>query len=541
MILFGCAEVGAPPGGEEDKIKPTVVAAVPANGATSVPRDNKIRIDFSERIVPPRTGSGIFVSPRPVQAPEVHWKATSVEIVFADSFSVDQTYVINLSSDVRDLRNNPIDTGSSIAFSTGEMIDSGRLSGRVTSDSRNLGGIVVALFDPARLGDSLLFDSIYPAYMTQTSPEGRFSLGYLPARKFFLLAFDDKDLNRFFEPNQELFGLPDRPAVLGGQFDLDSLYLPMTRYDSVGQAIALASFESSGMLKIRLREEIDVQPLAVDLSRIILKRLEDSSFTISPAALVEAYEERGRELNLFIPFASPGHYNLSLQLGLDSYSYDSLFLDSARDLKKPEIVSVSPGSLPILMRDFRLTLYFSEPIDTSKLTEGTFTVWGDSTTQLSSNLMQVSPLEIEVKPQGLVEGKAYKLSVAEFEIADLSGNLLGDSLTEYNFSILDRDSLGTASGTVHSALAAAGSSILVEFKNYANGAVHAQKVSDDRFTFNLPAGKYQLSGFIDTDEDGRRSRGRLYPFAYSETFSVFPDTIKVRARFETAEIDFEIK
>jgi hypothetical protein len=47
----------------------------------------------------------------------------------------------------------------------------------------------------------------------------------------------------------------------------------------------------------------------------------------------------------------------------------------------------------------------------------------------------------------------------------------------------------------------------------------------------LPEGKYTLQSYRDHDGNGVFSPGHPYPFAPSERFAVFPDTVKVRARW----------
>jgi hypothetical protein len=61
------------------------------------------------------------------------------------------------------------------------------------------------------------------------------------------------------------------------------------------------------------------------------------------------------------------------------------------------------------------------------------------------------------------------------------------------------------------------------------------------FKIDVPAGKYLVSGFLDTDGDGRRGLGSAVPYRFSETVLVYTDTIAVRARFETAGVQLEFK
>ena len=48
----------------------------------------------------------------------------------------------------------------------------------------------------------------------------------------------------------------------------------------------------------------------------------------------------------------------------------------------------------------------------------------------------------------------------------------------------------------------------------------------------LVEGKYVLSAFRDADSSGTYTYGLPYPFAPSERFVVYPDTVKVRARWD---------
>ncbi len=542
-VIIACAEVAAPPGGEEDKTRPNLLESWPPNGAVEVTRDNKITLRFSERIKTPGVGAGVFISPRPTKDPKIKWKSDRVEIILADSFLVDQTYVISVSSDVRDLRNNPVDTGSTIAFSTGPIIDSGHITGFIMEGSKALTGTKVALFDPTILSDSLDFDSLYPAYLVQSGVGGYFSFSYLPEREFFLIAFEDENRNDFFDKQEERFAIPDRPISINGNLSLDSLYLPINRYDSIGQAIVLARLGSNGMLLIRLREEVETAVINDNLSYLTLESYSKPDEFAQPVALLEAYQDRSRALNYYVPNVEPGLYRVNLHLPNEPepLTFDSLYMDSSTDLTAPEISKFLPGSLPVLKQDASIVLFFSEPLDSSLLTEGTFSLWRDSITEEPFVLNWKSPLELRLEAPDIEEGRSYTVSIAEFEISDLGGNRLGDTLKQMQFSILDPDSLGSVSGKCHSILADSASQLLIRLEMYQNGSVHEKLVTRNEFKLDIPAGSYRLTGFVDRNNNGRRDAGSLYPYTYSESYAIYADTIKVRARFETTGIEFEIK
>ncbi|MDF1545072.1 MAG: Ig-like domain-containing protein [bacterium] len=540
--LVACAEVAAPPGGEEDRSRPTLLESWPTNGAVDVPPDNRITIQFSERVKQPGSGTGVFISPRPIQKPEVKWKSDRLEILMADSFLLDQTYVIAISSDVRDLRNNAVDTGATIAFSTGPTIDSGSVSGFILEGDKGLTGTKVALFDPARLGDSLKFDSLYPDYLVQSGVGGYFSFNYLPNREFFLIAFEDENRDDWFSKQDERFALPDRPAAIGGELSLDSLYLPINRYDSAGQGIVLARLGVNGMLRLRLKEEVETGPLGNNLSWLTLESDSDPNLILSATALLETYLDRSRSLNYYVPNTGPGLYRVRLLLPgkTEPLLFDSLLVDEAADLIAPELIKFLPGSLPVLKEEAALAFYFSEPLDDSLFTDGTILLWQDSITQEPFSSYWESELELRLDAPSLKPGR-YTVSMVEFEIADPSGNKLGDTLKQLQFTLLDPDSLGSVSGRCFSSLTDSASQLLLRFEKYQNGSIHEQLLRGTEFNLDLPAGSYRMTGFVDRNRNGRRDAGSLEPLTYSETYSVYPDTVKVRARFETTGLEFEIK
>jgi uncharacterized protein (DUF2141 family) len=69
---------------------------------------------------------------------------------------------------------------------------------------------------------------------------------------------------------------------------------------------------------------------------------------------------------------------------------------------------------------------------------------------------------------------------------------------------------------------------------------HAYSVSHPlgSYEWKLPSGRYRLSAFLDKNQNTIYDTGRPFPFIPSEPFRSLPDTILVRARWETRGIDF---
>jgi len=84
-------------------------------------------------------------------------------------------------------------------------------------------------------------------------------------------------------------------------------------------------------------------------------------------------------------------------------------------------------------------------------------------------------------------------------------------------------------------------SLRISFKNLKGKQSYHLQLLTKTFKIDLPAGKYILSGYIDEDDSGGRGKGSVLPYTFAETYFKYDDTISVRARFETAEIELEVK
>lgn len=543
--LVGCAEVASPPGGEADKTSPFLVGSIPENGAVNVGQGNTITLFFSERIVKPSSGKPVFISPRPLQQPKLKWKSNRIEIVLPDSFRTNETYIISLSSSIVDLRGNKLDSSSIIAFSTGPSIDSGKVAGHVYSKDRPISGLIVALYRASAFQDStVVFDSLYPDYVSQSNKEGFFAFEYLPEREYRLVAFDDKNRNERFNPALESFALADRPIIVGSEIPLNSLQLSLTTQDTVSAEIISAVYTADRLLKVRLSREIPLELLRRSPSNLMLRWQEDGTRVFPCNSFLESDEDNAAVLNCYFGLLSEGMYNLELTYDISrpSIHYRNVEAKPVEDMNAPTVARFYPGNVPQFVDQVEIQAVFSEPLDTTKISVGTFNLWEDPDTRVTLSRQWRDAFHLLLHPVELKEGATYRLAVTEFEITDLAGNVLGDSLREYPFSILASDSLGSVSGEVVIDIAGKENSpVVLSFRHPGGRQILDLPVSGREFKVDLPGGNYLLSGFVDSDLDGQKGNGAIYPFRLAETSAAYPDTISVRPRFETTGIRFEFR
>ncbi|MCK4632656.1 MAG: Ig-like domain-containing protein [candidate division Zixibacteria bacterium] len=540
---LGCAEIASPPGGPIDRTAPFLIGSSPETGAVDVEPGRIVTLNFSEPVVAPQGQNSVFISPWPEVEPKLKWKSDRLELIFAEDFAPDQTYVISVSSEIADLRRNRMDSSLIVAFSTGSTLDSGQVSGRIMREAKSESGMMVALYDYDAIDDSTEYDSIYPSYLTQTNHDGQFKLQYLPEQRYRLIAFRDLTKDSRFNPNREEYALPDREVIVGETAGLDGLNMSVTKSDTLVPSIFATSATTDGLVKIRLSKAVPLDVLRRSPGNLLLRSMTDTTIIHTATGFVETDLQLASTLTACIPGLTEEPYRaeLTFRYNKPTVISDEFTLKTREDNDLPQISNFLPGEQPVFVSEVDLRLTFSEPIDTTKITGETFALWNDAT-GLDFTTIWNDAFRLKFQTDALEPGQSYRLTVTEFDIIDLAGNVMGDSLSEYQFATLDVDSLGSISGRINMQLPdKILDPIILTFNRSGHRQTYDLPVSGKEFEIDLPAGEYVIEGFIDSDMDGYRSLGSIYPFVLAETYATYPDTVSVRARFETSDIEFIFK
>lgn len=542
-LALACAEVRAPSGGTPDKTPPKLLSSVPASGQIDVSGKPTIKIRFSEA-VQPGTGPQVFISPRPVGKPRIKWHGSELSVTLPETLATNQTYVIQVSATTSDLRGNKLDSAIIVAFSTGKTIDSGTIAGKVTQNGAPAAGATLALYAISSDTVSMVYDSVNADYETISNQKGNFEFRFLPKRLFRLIAFSDKNRNERFNPKTEPFGLSDRPIDLGGPLDLTNLELNMATVDTALPQVLTALYTQSKVIKVKLSKEISLAYLKLHPDSVLLKDSATQAERYHLVAFAERLDSAALGLTLLFGDIADGTYALHLR-------YDSLrpaltaprvVVKAAKDKEPPTILSWLPGEKPLFVPAVKVGLTFSEPIDSACPKPGSLVLIQNETDTIAVSSRWSDPFQLEIIPAKLRPGAKYRLDLFGAGIADLAGNVVADSLRSFRFSTLSEDSMGTVTGTIVVSIPGhEADPVVLQLQDTRRKAKYRWEGGSREFRIDVPAGKYLLSGFVDSDRDGVRSPGTLSPFRYAETTGNYPDTISVRARFETTGIEFQLK
>ena len=209
VFFYACANIGqGPQGGPYDFDPPVLTHSKPRNNETNY-RSRKIELTFNENINLNSVSQKLIVTPPQKRMPIVTSANRKVYIELRDSLVANTTYVVDFSDAIEDFnQNNPL-TNFSIAFSTGESIDSLEVSGKLlmAQDNEPVKGYYVGLH--SNLNDTAFTNIAFP-HISRTNDKGEFKLKGLKGQEYLIYALEDKGRNYKYTNLDELIAFQDQ-------------------------------------------------------------------------------------------------------------------------------------------------------------------------------------------------------------------------------------------------------------------------------------------------------------------------------------------
>ncbi len=208
----GCANIIPPTGGERDSLPPVLVTASPPN-ATKEFKARTITFTFDEYVELQTIQENLIVSPTPDRFPNVTSKLKTVTIKILDSLEPNTTYAYNFGKSIKDINEGNVLNGFNYIFSTGPLIDTMELTGKVllaetgTADST----LIVMLH---RNGEDSAVIKEKPRYITTLDSAGNFHFRNLAPGTYYAYALKDDSRSRRYQQESQLFGFTNDPVIV---------------------------------------------------------------------------------------------------------------------------------------------------------------------------------------------------------------------------------------------------------------------------------------------------------------------------------------
>ncbi len=539
-LFAGCAGQVAPGGGPRDTIPPAIVRTVPDSNAVRVKPD-AITLEFSKYVDRRTVEESIFISPYPGDL-RYDWSGKAVTVAFSGKLRENTTYVVSVGTDVADVREgNRMASSFALAFSTGDSIDRGFINGRVF-DEKPDGILIFAYRLSGLLPDTLDPSRVKPDYVTQTGKDGTFSLSHLTFGPYRVFAVRDEYHNFLYDRQIDQYGVAPRDFILSpGEPSVGDLWYRLSREDTTRPFTAGVKALDRNRIAVRFSEPLD-----------------SASFTRSSFTVVDTLSRQALPLRLvYLDRFQPSVAGVFTGVPLDSPRVYRLTVRGVSDLAGNLIDETAPGETfegtltpdtvrpSIGVRDMRdstrsvalapvIEVRFSDPVLPFSLTRGA--VLTDSTKkEVPARALWTGPASFALIPRGHLPANAwFTLRVTMDSVRSLGGRTYRDSTFAFHFQTLDLRNTGSISGNVQDVRDVKGGIVLTA-SSINITPPHSSTVrleSPGPFALaELPEGKYTISAFRDSAGSAEYVFGLPAPFRPSDRFTVFRDTIRVRARW----------
>lgn len=503
----------APSGGIRDLYPPTLDTnklspAIPANFSTNF-ETNQIVLQFNEYFALDKPMKNIIITPIPRQNPSYRIKGKKLIIDLGFDLKDSTTYTINFGDAIKDITEGNVTKNFNYVFSTGNYIDSLSFKGQV-QDAFTKSGVenaTVMLYEENT--DSIPFKE-KPMYFVKTSMTGSFTMEYLKAGKYKVVAILDENNNYLFNPKSEAIGFLD-----------NQIEIPKSTPDTLEQKLILFKED------LKRQFVLDKKYTPQGKINLIMNRTSDElviagikGLDLNPAWI--SYSSEKDSIEFWIDTNDTKEKFISILIDDKSNGYaDTIKITTPKPKKaQPSPFVITNNAKKGLDNYSDLRLLFNKPlakIDDSKIKLG---LRGK---EVPFNVKQKRGREVIVS-SAWTPGKKYVLTI----YPNAFTNMLGESTdtVEVSFKYKEEKDYGKLFLNI---AVAQGSYVLQLLKE---GKVVSKKTfKGDSFQYNynqLAPGKYQLKLIYDKNSNSKWDTGIYLKNLQPETVLYYNGEISIR-------------
>ena len=527
VALFeSCAAVAPPLGGPRDRTPPRLVSSSPDSAARNV-KQQFVRLVFSEPVVTKDLSKNLLITPQ--LAADNPYKLredrNAITLLFEKPLDENTTYSFNFRESVVDITEALPAKNAALNFSTGAVLDSGKVSGTVTDvlTARPIAEASIGLY---RQADTAGVRRGRPYYTVLTDKEGKFSLNFLKSGDYKIYAVADKNTNGRYDDGEKIAYLP-APITIAGSANAP-VALVLTQPDRRPPLLTNRTL-SPTQLRISFNEGLRTATLA------------PLGTAQAPAAVAEAAQlsDRGHTVVVFkTPVVGDGRYLLTTADSTGNPSRDTLQIKfpvpaaTAKRVVTPPLYSVE-GAPRSVYPEGRVQFRFNVPVRVAA---------GQPFGTLVEDSTKRRPLRLPA--DGLLNADRTLLTVRFNAKAKNRLDIILDStaitaitgqslrLKPLRLGISEQDVSTSLSGTITTTEKSFELQLLDDKFQLVSSLVSPKGTY--LFT-DMPPGTYRLRVLIDRDGDGRWRGGDPNLLLAPEPVYLHPKPQQIRAGFDMVE------
>lgn len=223
FIVYSCAnKAQGPTGGPKDETPPVALKSTPVNGAVNF-KKKEIQIFFNENISVENVSDNVLISPPQIKQPDVRGNSRTLTVRFEEELLDSTTYTINFGNSIVDLNEkNPL-KDYRFAFSTGNEIDTLKISG-ILLNAKDLNPLSKTLIGIYRENDDSVFFQKPFLRIGRTDENGHFVIDNVKAGTYKLFALEDINKDYYYQTGE-------------GVAFIDSLITPTFRLEEMQDTV----------------------------------------------------------------------------------------------------------------------------------------------------------------------------------------------------------------------------------------------------------------------------------------------------------------
>ncbi len=486
FLLLNCAAQGTASGGPEDLEGPKLLSIDPPNKSQNIPLDQKIVLTFNELIDPISIQNAIKVS----HAHTIKVRGRHIIIKPKKNWTKNKILSIYLSRKIRDYQKNTISKPIQLAYNTNnEKIINTKIIGEIIGHKKE-SIIEVGLFNyPINEKNEFI-------QKVEVDNKGIFEFNFIDYGKYTIGAIETNLININEQIRRKKYSM------------LTKDYIHLTKSNELENIKMFLSdpIEKLKITSIKMSGQYDVDLIFNDLSEE--KYIIDTLLTPGDSIKI----------------------NLIKSNRLETYSVPEF------NFILPEIIdTIGPKIINHEKNENMIFIEFSEPI---RIKSNGIINENNQDAPINFTFNKSNEISIPVLKNG-----NEKIKLLGNYLTDINGNSMIDSIKYISFSKnINKNDEIIGGNIIGSIIYSGKETIILEAQNTKTNEIHTIYADGQNFKLNnLEAGMYKLWAFeaLHNNNDFTYFSGTWEPYHHAARFTIYPDSIDVRARWDIKGITIE--
>jgi uncharacterized protein (DUF2141 family) len=527
LFLFSsCAQIVTPAGGPIDKIPPRAVKYMPDSAAIHFV-GKTIIITFDEFIELTDIQKELTISPPMDIPPEVKEKGKMLLIELRDPPKQNTTYTLNFGNSIRDFTEKNVKTDFQYVFSTGDHIDTFKMSGTVRNafEQKTEKGVLVMLYE--FLEDSVPFKKA-PSYFARTNADGSYRITHIRPGTYKVFALKEENGNFKYDAPSEEIAFSDTLVKIGKNIRLD---MRLFKPEAKKQRLLRSFVRGYGCIVLAYAKPVD---------SIFYRPMNKATKT---ETFITEFNPRKDTVRVWFP--GFGNDSLHFQVTADGNVVDTIKICTCLFEKaksgRGEAFKLSMTANASAAQKFNISkgleLNFNHPVNTN------LSKWKD--VYLTSNSVKINSTSSKNLDAGkrlfvyqfpLVQDSSYTLFIPPGTFTDIFGSK--SDTVKINFKTQEDKYFGTLKFNVKMKYRI---KAIVQLMNEKGEIVNYLSSAAGVFTYTyLAPGSYKLRIIYDTNGDDYWTSGDYLKNKQPETVIYYPSPIIIRSNWDL-ELEWKVE